>query len=254
MEQAAMYDLVDIKTPLTTDSPAGKRADAHKLVRATSVPAFFCPTRRAPPKLTEGGEGSVGDYANVSYGEAAANTAVKHDQPRTFDGAMIVCRAFNASDAPNTTAINGFQPRTLAGGEFRSMTSFASVLDGLSNTAFIGEKAVHEERLGKGKVDGSEQDGTIYFGVGKTVDSYTAPGPMAFWSRRLAQEKEGVAILPAESRTENPDNRFGGWHPEVTLFLMGDGSVKPVRFDEANTPLQRLGTRNDRLTFELKAP
>jgi hypothetical protein len=56
---------------------------------------------------------------------------------------------------------------------------------------------------------------------------------MAFWSRRLAQEKEGVAILPAKSRTENPDNRFGGWHPEVTLFLMGDGSVKPVRFDEA---------------------
>lgn len=252
MENSALYAMIDLKTPLTTDSPEGKPADAHKNVRVTAVPAYYCPSRRTPPKLTSGGEGVVGDYANVSYGEAAINTHVNRGQPRTFDGAIVVCRAFNANNAANTTIINGFQLGTLGAGEFRSMTNFASILDGLSNTAFIGEKAVHKERLGQGKIDGGEQDGTAYFGVGPTKDSYTVPGPMAYWSRRLALEKEGIRILPEDPQSENPDNRFGGWHPDVTLFLLGDGSVRWVRHDESPTSLQRLGTRNDRLTFDLK--
>jgi hypothetical protein len=252
MEQAALYERVDLKTPLTTDSPEGKPANAHKLVRGTAVATYYCPSRRDPPQLTPDGEGVVGDYANVSYGEGAQPTRVNRAQPRTFDGAMVVCRAFNASDQPNTTNILGLAPGTLKPGDFRSMTSFASVLDGLSNTAFIGEKAVHQDRLGQGKLDGSQQDGTIYYGVGPTKDSYTAPGPMAYWSRRLAPEKEGDAILPSNPRTDDPNNRFGGWHPGVTLFILGDGSYRPVRLDESNTALQCLGTRNDRMTFQLK--
>jgi hypothetical protein len=255
MEQQNLYDLVDLKTPLTTDLPTGKRPDAHKLVRATSVPVYFCPSRREPPLLTADDEGSVGDYASVTYGGARRidgdrSTAVNLGQPRTFDGAMLVCRAFNASDAPNTAPINGFQPGTLGAADYRAMTTFASVLDGLSNTALIGEKAVHKNRLGQGKTDASQQDGTVYFGVGATRDSYVAPGPMAYWSRRMASEKEGASILA--SNNEDPENRFGGWHPGVTLFVLGDGSVQVVRNDEDNVALQRLGTRNDRMTFDLK--
>ena len=44
---------------------------------------------------------------------------------------------------------------------------------------------------------------------------------------------------------EDPRNRFGGWHPDVTLFLFGDGSVKAISNDYSPNVLQRLGSRND---------
>src|SRR3954470_22048026 len=113
------------------------------------------------------------------------------------------------------------------------MTSFTSITDGLSNTAFLGEKAVRYGHFGSPKVDlatlviPGEQDGPIFYGRGGNPANLVAPGPMAFWSRRLAP-RPGERLIPLDPWNESPDNRFGSWHPGVTLFLLGDGSVRPI--------------------------
>ncbi len=221
----------DPSIPLTQEPPSAT-GTPHKDYRLTSIETYFCPTRREPPALTADGNCAVGDYACVSI---AGLTASSRDDPRKWDAAMLPCRSL--------------QPR-----EFRSMTTFADVIDGLSHTAFVGEKAVHRDRLGGNRGNfawttrASEQDGTFYYGKGGNLSDLNAPGAIAYWSRRLAPVHGRERLLAAKPM-ENPSNRFGGWHHgNVTLFLMGDASIRPVSNDTETVVLQRLGCRNDRST------
>lgn len=78
----------------------------------------------------------------------------------------------------------------------------------------------------------SEQDGTFYYG---NLSDLHAPGAIAYWSRRLAPAYSGERLIADRPMLENPQNRFGGWHPDVTMFLLGDGSARALRNDTANT-------------------
>lgn len=255
IEQNRLYDFVDLGLPLNRDPSAGSSSQGpnHMLVRQTEVPTYLCPVRRHG-MLTRDGQGTTGDYACVA--RADLNPNLVPGEPPTWDGAMLVSRAFNPTSAANVTILGGFQPGALGPRDYRSMTSFADVLDGLSNTVFIGEKAVHADRLG-GDPSGSaktqhasQQDGTLFYGSGAEVADLKAPGAIAYWSRRLAPAAQGDKILPLRPRAEDPQNRFGGWHGGVTLFLMGDGSVGLINHQVSTSVLQRLGCRNDRQGFK----
>jgi hypothetical protein len=67
----------------------------------------------------------------------------------------------------------------------------------------------------------------------------------------LAPARPGDRLIEDKPRLADPNNRFGGWHPGVTMFLMGDGSAKAVNNDTATVVLQRLGCRNDGQKLEL---
>jgi len=292
MEQGNVYDLLDLTTPITT----GAAASAHTTLRSTSIATYFCPSRRTPPAMTTNPAAtaangcSVGDYAAVAYGlgqstipaagvpQIAWNTTTTANpagsathvaNPRTWDGAIVVCRAYNTNANPNPAAINGFQPLTLGGREYRSMTSFASVLDGLSNTAFVGEKAVHKDSLGTAAntvtpPNAPNGDGPYYFYNGNTTltaNSSSHPQIAAFMRRLCLNAGTNVtpdfgriiALKPTGDTTINnaPNFRFGSWHPGISLFALGDGSVRQVNNATANVTLERMGTRNDRFTFDL---
>jgi prepilin-type N-terminal cleavage/methylation domain-containing protein len=273
MEQQNVYNLVDLSRAMHVNPPAPAN---HISVRGTSIPTYFCPSRRTPPALTTSNNSSkcsVGDYAGVAWALGASSndstpanttgTGVNFNQPRTFDSAMLACRAFNSATTANAKAINGFQKGTLGGRDYRSMTTFASVLDGLSNTAFIGEKAVHKDRMGVVSTSCTRQDGTYYMGSGNpTSTNETEPGVSAYFMRRLAPQNDKgsdriIALKPTGDTTKkginsnDPNFRFGSWHPGVSLFLLGDGSVRQVSNSTSNIALQRFGTRNDRYTFDL---
>jgi prepilin-type N-terminal cleavage/methylation domain-containing protein len=273
MEQQNVYNLVDLSRAMHVNPPAPVN---HISVRGTSIPTYFCPSRRTPPALTTANNSSkcsVGDYAGVAWALGASSndstpanttgTGVNFNQPRTFDSAMLACRAFNSATTANAKAINGFQKGTLGGRDYRSMTTFASVLDGLSNTAFIGEKAVHKDRMGVVSTSCTRQDGTYYMGSGNpTSTNETEPGVSAYFMRRLAPQNDKgsdriIALKPTGDTTKkginsnDPNFRFGSWHPGVSLFLLGDGSVRQVSNSTSNIALQRFGTRNDRYTFDL---
>jgi hypothetical protein len=278
MEQVNVYDLMQLNLTLMQDPPA-PLASNHRSLRSTSIATYFCPSRRTPPALTTSpaNQCSVGDYAGVAYGAGQSTTGptviarvtsgalptptgsqTHTNAPRTWDGAMVVCRAYNALTGVNTAAVNGFQPGTLGGREFRSMTSFASVLDGLSNTAFVGEKAVHKDRLGSGQTGAPFGDGPYYFShLNFNANPDTGHGSTANFMRRIAlhagDQGRIIALKPTgdTNSANDPRFRFGSWHPGISLFLLGDGSVRQVNNATSNVALERLGTRNDRFTFDL---
>jgi hypothetical protein len=279
MEQQNIYSLVDLSFGVDGGGAPAATITNHATVRSTSIPTYFCPSRRSPTALTTfagATQCSVGDYAAVAWalgassndsapGDTAGTGISTFNQARQFDSAMLVCRAFNSNSTAVNAAINGFQAFTLGGKDFRAMTTFASVLDGLSNTAFIGEKAVHKDRMGGGTnaattENANNQDGPYYFvrsGTG-AGNSRTAPGSIAAFMRRLAPENNNgsdriIALKPTGDGTtaNDPRFRFGSWHPGVSLFMLGDGSVRQVSNSTSNIALQRFGTRNDRFTFDL---
>ena len=242
VEQGSAFDLVEINVGLNAATVP------HTTVREKSFSLYFCPSRRTPPQIVLGnphnGNCSVGDYAAVTRSEASPG-AVIADQPRTWDGAMMVARAFNSATTANPATINGYAAGSLGPGEFRSMTTFASVLDGLSNTVFIGEKAVHKDRMAMHDVTGGYQDTCFYQGHSAHQPALLAnPGSIAGWSRRMAPNGS-EPVLPRNALTDDPNNRFGSWHPGVSLFLFGDGSVHPIKNTTSSTVLQRLGSRSD---------
>lgn len=246
MEQQNVFDLADLTVPL--DETASPPTD-HRTLLATNFATYYCPSRGRSVNAV-----ALGDYGCVSL--AVATPGVVRAEPRTWDGAMLPSRVFNASSDPNAEELAGFPPGILKGGEYRSMTTFASVVDGLSNTAFLGEKAVRYGHFGGVKIDFSkvvlaeEQDGPLYYGRGGNPGDQAAPGAIAFWSRRLAPVP-GQRLIALKPREEPPNNRFGSWHPGVTLFLLGDGSIRSVSNATSPVALQRLGSRNDSQTFSL---
>jgi prepilin-type N-terminal cleavage/methylation domain-containing protein len=217
----------------------------HPTARRISIPTYFCPTRRSPPQLTANGAASVGDYASVSRADLMP---LDPQQPRTWDAAMLACRVFNASK--QEAMIDGIR---LGPADFRAMTRFQDITDGLSQTLLIGEKAVRADRFGGHRTDPAksiqpdQQDGTYYYGglgVENDLADLRAPGAIAYWSRRLAPAGT-ERTLPRNPREDDPANRFGGWHPGVTLFVAADGSIKTIGHGGSNRVLQTLGCRND---------
>jgi hypothetical protein len=280
MEQQNVFDLANLGTNMTNNN--GAATNSHLTLRGTSIAGYFCPSRRTPPALTTNNACSVGDYAAVAYGlgQSTTGTSVAFNTtggptpagsqtnatiPRTWDGAIVVCRAFNSnSTAGNAGAINGFQAQTLGPREYRSMTSFASVLDGLSNTAFVGEKAVHKDRLGLVTAGASYGDGPYYYygGNNTLTGNSSTSDQVAPFMRRLclsgsataAPDSGRIIALKPTGDTNNandPRFRFGSWHPGISLFLLGDGSVRQCNNATSSQALERFGTRNDRFTFDL---
>jgi prepilin-type N-terminal cleavage/methylation domain-containing protein len=312
MEQTNVYETWNIGGPVkagsvTANPPTGQVAPTGgQLPFNVSVGTYFCPSRRTPPQstvaATPGGQpptgAAVGDYGAVAWGNAglqmggsatAGPAAGNNNQspavglinPLSWDGAMTVSRAFNAvSNNPAGTTSAGVE---LGVNDFRSLTNFASVIDGLSNTAFVSEKAVRKDRLGQTTPAKVNQDGCIWASGGTmggnpaaggnatgsaltndrdmpggTTVNISAFSRMMFIPRTTtvtAPNPNGITgsatVIPRRPTQEDPSNRFGSWHPGITLFLLGDGSARSVSNAVSTPVMQRLGTRNDRLTFDL---
>jgi hypothetical protein len=235
----------------------------------------------------------VGDYGAVAFGLASNTTTAAPVSggapsatvgPVTWDGPITAARGynpFNQTTPPFT--VNGVE---LGTGDYRSLTNFASVIDGLSNTAFIGEKAVRKDCLGSGVVATGTcpncpcGDGCIYVAFGTTAafagTAATAPATggniqwnatmhnVSYFMRGMVVGNNAQAsapnpnqvvntptVLPRRPTQEDHRMRLGSWHPGISLFQLGDGSARSVSNAASTTVMQRFGSRNDRLTFDL---
>ena len=114
----------------------------------------------------------------------------------------------------------------------RSGITFGDVTDGLSNTAMFGEKHMRAQWLG-GPLD---QPALVAFEDQRTI--------------RVGGDRVGMRGLA--NGPDDPDNwKFGGWHPGVTMFVLGDASVRPVQNSITPQVLRHLFSRNDGESFEL---
>lgn len=208
MEQSRLYDKFDWQAPYY---------DQDGDVTDTTLPVFFCPSRRRPEvSLFEkvGPKGSCGDYAGNAGYNGYWSSSVGNPNGVFVTGLV--------TDHP-------LQNRRLQGiyGRYK----FKDISDGLSNTIFIGEKAVNDDfrrrpgGWGDGSIYNADDPGTIMrlggplFPIAKT-EYYPAPGP---------------GTIPV----------FGSAHPTVCTFVFGDGSVRMINREIGITTLGRLCSRLD---------
>jgi len=206
MEQLPEYDHFNLALPYRQQDP--------KVITA-SFEFMYCPTRRSPGRLSEETSntpaGSVGDYAGNAGTGNDIYWALDYGKA---DG------VFNTGYVADNPIVNG---RLTA---IKGRYSFGHIRDGLSNTFFIGEKAVNRKRQG---FDNGWADGCIYNGDN--------PGT----SMRL-----GGLLLPiAKTDPSGAAFVFGSSHATVCNFLLGDGSVQAISEDISEEALGNYCARND---------
>ena len=213
LEQANLYDQYDLTRRYAEQDP--------ELVKRP-IPTMFCPSRRNSYKVARSdGEGvpvgATGDYA----GNAGTDQFWKDDAWAQFEAPTD--GVFSSGLAMDNEVVDGL---LVKGGVGRY--KFRDIVDGQSNTIFIGEKGLHVQHLGE---DGGWGDNSIY------------NGDQPFAIMRLG----GLDIRMEHSTTSYTGlvPSFGSFHPGVCNFVLGDGSVKILAVDIERETYRRFCSRND---------
>jgi len=120
--------------------------------------------------------------------------------------------------------MNGATAATAANGPFNykgSNVTFAAVIDGLSNTLFVGERHIPNWKYGASPADMSIFNGD--FGTPFARAGLTSP---------LADGPSG-------------NGEFGSYHIGICQFVFGDGAVRALRTSIDGTNLSNLANRKD---------
>jgi prepilin-type N-terminal cleavage/methylation domain-containing protein len=216
VEQQALQDQFDLR---------GLYAVQLSEAVQTGIPVMNCPSRRDAGTLSEfesKGEpaGAVGDYAGNAGSSEHFPTFVWADFSGDADG------VFNSGLADDNPVSNN----RLTGpaiGRYR----MTDVIDGQSNTIYIGEKAVS---IWGEQQPGGWGDGSIY--NGEEPGTFMRLGGIGFpLARNPRVEAPGPGALPV----------FGSHHPGTVNFVMGDGSTHALSVNTTEETLGRLCSRND---------
>lgn len=208
MEQQVLYDEFDWQLRYDQQDPA---------TTAKTVDYNFCPSRRRRQvSLNEprGPVGSCGDYAgNGGFNRFWADP----------DG------------SPNGVFVTGIGTRhPIVDGRISRVEGryrFADVTDGLSNTIFIGEKAVNIDFM---RNSGGWGDGSIY-NSDDPGTSVRLGGPLFPIARTNHYPAPGPGTIPV----------FGGSHPTICNFVFGDGHVAAINYGIDTKTLGQLCSRFD---------
>jgi prepilin-type N-terminal cleavage/methylation domain-containing protein len=213
----------------------------------TPVKTFICPTRPRstlvynyqPPSVYNNGyyNGACSDYAtNVGNG-TPLNKGVE-----TMDNCVSSKGCTAGGSSPNYFGGPFTQPGN-AGGAATALR-IVDLTDGASNTLFIGEKYIaaidFSTNAPQWGTCGSDDDCSMY-------DSYDPE-----INNRVASAQFPLNGNYNSDPTDYSGSRlFGGWHPGVTLFVLGDGRVAAVQNSISGTVLGYLSCYNDGQAFSI---
>jgi prepilin-type N-terminal cleavage/methylation domain-containing protein len=215
LEQENLHRLWIHGTPYPGCEP-GKPIDLPKseAILTTTVPIYFCPSRRPPSDyklesvfpqgngclLSQSVPGAVGDYgANIGTTGADYPLQVPSGPPIPNNGPF--------------QCIKGVR--------------FAEITDGLSNTLLVGEKNTAPDLFGKHPWDCS-----IYDGHNPVCNTRPA-GP----------------DFPLATTRNDTGWKFGSYHPGICQFVFCDGSVRSLSNTINPITLGLLAQRNDGLVI-----
>lgn len=205
--------------------------EAREIFAGFTSSTFICPSRRAPMLSRSQGmgfEATPSDYAVCNSTTNCWAIDAANFNGRQASGSIV----FPAKPTPEDTAE---QPQ----GTF----SFGGITDGLSYTAFFGEKHLYKR----------DPLGTLAAGDANALTIGNSPAWFNSSIRRMGNLPDphnpqcapvGTGILTAKDpQPQFPT--FGSWHPAVCQFGMGDGSVQTLRNDLDPRICAALIQRND---------
>jgi prepilin-type N-terminal cleavage/methylation domain-containing protein len=207
----------------------------NKLLYATPISTFFCPTRRAPETAP----------ASPLYGFCSQPILVADDRLTQIAHNDY---AANAGDVfqyfspwpPSLAAVPGFN----WGNAFESNTGITcmhhqfkirEIIDGMSKTLLIGEKGLNPDEYRTGLNGGDDQ--------GPYSGDDDDPVRYAF-DEMITRDRRGY----------NNAWRFGSAHATIFNAVMCDGSVHPISYDISSKNMRRLCNRLDAAPFEAPNP
>lgn len=224
MEGGTTYDKIQIwnneHQAATVGSGFSLNRDVYTVYRNASL---LCPTRRSsglsPAQTSPQWTGQGTDYGAVQCG-----TTWNH-----WDGnGAIVFPLQNPTPPPTSLPV-------------RSRYTFGSVIDGLSNTAFIGEKHLRPD-----DVNNWLDEPALITRFDRPYDS----GRILGGSYSSGSTTFELATTPQDV-TGNWPWKFGSWHPNICLFARGDGSVSNIKVFASNLVTAPFGGVNDRIPFQM---
>jgi prepilin-type N-terminal cleavage/methylation domain-containing protein len=239
--EASLIDLRDRARDVTNRVPSGGGALQVDRIRMSTL---MCPSRRAGENIMKqqtltgqnarGHRGQTTDYASVGAGP------VRPGFLGTSGWGQDVLRVWRTNSvgilAPQTHPRDPNRPSgTQRLTKITSATRFADVVDGLSNTAMIGEKHINGPQClnrGERSFPWPCADGGALARVGW--------GDVFYMVRNL---NAPLARGPFDQTA--PPTVFGSWHPGACQFVLGDGSVRAISNTTAQTVLGNLSDRRD---------
>jgi len=210
IEQQGVYSLWNIKTRVSQQPPQAYQ---------TRIKSYLCPSRNGVNRpLTKNdfvpAGAAVGDYVPCQ----GTLPSVKNDKA---DGAIVQADPVFIKQG-GATIVDNYRPKL----------RLANITDGTSNTIFWGEKHVRPQSYwSKG------EDRSIFGGQNNST-------------RRVAGIQQNTTanhwVLQPPKGDDAIGNRcFGGWHPGVCVFVMGDGSVRKLSLNININTLTALATRQN---------
>jgi prepilin-type N-terminal cleavage/methylation domain-containing protein/prepilin-type processing-associated H-X9-DG protein len=181
----------------------------HAIARRTTIKTYFCPARRGPIAF---GNEAKGDYAG------------------------------NSGNGTGTNNVTGVVQRL-----GRERVNFASLVDGSSNTALVGEKRMKKDRYNL-TVDDNEPylspgwDVEVVRGATTDLDTGTSWGP----NRDIPSTTN-----PPFTDLNSGLQQFGSSHTSGANIAACDGSVRHIRFNPDRNAFRRFCMKADGLTFTL---
>jgi prepilin-type N-terminal cleavage/methylation domain-containing protein len=208
IEQQSLYSLWDIKIQCTRQNPAAYQQQ---------LKTYWCPSRLKQVL-------SLNDFANPGGGIGDYNPS---------SGTLPGVRNDNA-DGPIVPA----DPVFVRSGSFTIVESYkpkmrlANITDGTSNTIFWGEKHIRPVSM-----RGKNEDRSIFGGQNNS-------------NRRVAGKQQNATanlwvLQPPKGDSAVSNRCFGGPHPGVCVFVMGDGSVRKLSLNIHIDTLTALATRQN---------
>jgi len=219
----------------------GTNRTVHDEIRSAS---YYCPTRGFRTTL-----GQAIDYVGVCYTTMPTGSWVSlAEQASNYGNVHLGGPILPPAGVPKNlspTSSGEFVPPYKV--EFRSRVSIGAVTDGMTYTAFIGEKHVTPTKLGQTNYDYPSAVGisaSWFYGGVRLPDRGLAPNPQT-------PEMTTTNNNPISDTAARNNYYFGSWHPGVSQFVFGDTRVVAVKNHVTPETLVKMCGRADGQPYDL---